>query len=134
MRLFLKLNPQWLRSNALEPYRYRWESWLCCFLLPLWLIHVAVQEKPTQQSNYLQLKINLKGNNKNRLTHIENRLVVAKRDGGEEDWEFGISRCKQLHIRWINSEVLLRSTGNCTQYPVISHMEKNMKMNNYIHN
>ena len=92
------------------------------------------RRNPHNKAIILQLKINLKGNNKNRLTHIENRLVVAKRDGGEEDWEFGISRCKQLHIRWINSEVLLRSTGNCTQYPVISHMEKNMKMNNHIHN
>ena len=36
--------------------------------------------------------------NRNRLTDIENRLVVAKGegDGGGKDWEFGISRCKLL--------------------------------------
>ena len=34
--------------------------------------------------------------NKNRLTDIEDRLVVAKGEGveGGKDWEFGISRCK----------------------------------------
>ena len=75
----------------------------------------------------LQLKTNLKGNNKN-------RLVVAKGEEGEEDWDFGISRCKQSHIRWINSKVLLHSTGDCTKYPGIGHMEKNMKMNNCMYN
>ena len=36
-------------------------------------------------------------------THIENRLVVAKGEGGESgmDWEFGDSRCKLLHLEWI---------------------------------
>ena len=34
--------------------------------------------------------------NRNRLTGIENRLVVAKREGGGRgtDGEFGVSRCK----------------------------------------
>ena len=33
------------------------------------------------------------------VTDIENRLVVARGrwDGGEMDWEFGISRCKLLY-------------------------------------
>ena len=36
-------------------------------------------------------------------------LVVAKVGGtsGGMDCEFGISRCKLLHVEWINSEVLL---------------------------
>ena len=42
-------------------------------------------------------------------------------DGGGMDWEFGISRCKLLYIGWINNKVLLYSTGNYIQYPVISH-------------
>ena len=33
--------------------------------------------------------------------------------------EFGISSCKLLYIEWINSKILLYSTGNYTQYPVI---------------
>ena len=47
------------------------------------------------------------------------------------DWEFGLSRCKLLYIEWINSKVLLYSTGNYTQYPVINHNGKDMKKNVY---
>ena len=38
----------------------------------------------------------------------ENRLVVAKGEQGRGglDWEFGASRCKVLHIKWIQSKVL----------------------------
>ena len=46
--------------------------------------------------------------------------MVAQRVGGRIDWEFGISRCKLLLIRWINYKVLLHSTGNYIQYPVIT--------------
>ena len=27
--------------------------------------------------------------------------------GGGVDWEFGVSRCKQVYIQWINNKVLL---------------------------
>ena len=60
--------------------------------------------------------------------HIQNRLVVE----GRMDWEFEISRWKVLYIRWINSKVLLYSTGNCIQCPVLNQNGKNMK-NNYIY-
>ena len=40
------------------------------------------------------------------------------------DWEFGISRCKLLFREWINSKVLLYSTGNYIQYPMIKHNGK----------
>ena len=36
------------------------------------------------------------------------------------DWEFGINRCKQLYIGRIDNKVLLYSTGNYIQYPVIN--------------
>ena len=39
------------------------------------------------------------------------------------DWEFGISRFKLVYIEWIN-KVLLCSTGNYIQYPVIKHNGK----------
>ena len=61
--------------------------------------------------------------NRNRLTDIENRLTVAKGEGGGGggmDWEFGISRSKPLYIEWMNNKVLLYSTGNYIQYPVIN--------------
>ena len=37
------------------------------------------------------------------------------------DWEFGISRFKLLYVEWINNKVLLYSTGNYIQYPMINH-------------
>ena len=40
------------------------------------------------------------------------------------DWESGVSRCKLLYIGWINNKVLLYSTGNCIQYPVINYNRK----------
>ena len=54
-------------------------------------------------------------------THrTENRLVVGKRGLGE----FGISGYKLSHIEWINSKVLLYSTGNYIQYSVINRNGK----------
>jgi len=54
--------------------------------------------------------------------------------GGREgkNWEFGISRCKLSCTGWINNKVLLYSSGNYIQYPVIDIMEKNMKKHIYV--
>lgn len=54
---------------------------------------------------------------RNRLIDTENILVVATGEGSgsEMDWEFGVSRCKLLHLEWISSKVLLYSTGNSIQ-------------------
>ena len=56
---------------------------------------------------------------------IENRLVVTKEEVGGRglDWDLGISRCRLVYIERIN-KVLLDSTGNCTQYPVLNHNGK----------
>ena len=43
------------------------------------------------------------------------------------DWEFGISRYKLLYTEWMNNKVLLYSTGNYIQYPVINHNGKEYK-------
>ena len=32
--------------------------------------------------------------------------------GSEKDWEFGISRCKLLHLEWTSNEILLYSPKN----------------------
>ena len=40
------------------------------------------------------------------------------------EWEFGIGRCKLLCIEWINFKVLLYSTENYIQYPVVNHNGK----------
>ena len=39
------------------------------------------------------------------------------------DWEFGISRYKLLYTGWVNN-MLLYSTKNCIQYPMINHNGK----------
>ena len=50
---------------------------------------------------------------KQKQTHTENRLV-AKEEGGSRgtDWEFGVRRCKFLHLEWISIEVLLKAQGS----------------------
>ena len=57
---------------------------------------------------------------------IENRLVVAKGEGvgGGMEWEVGVSRCELLYLGWMNNKVLLYSTGNYIQYPMINYNEK----------
>ena len=57
---------------------------------------------------------------------MENRLVVAKGKGGESaiDWEFEISRCKLLHLEWIDNKVLLYSTGSYSRSPGRDHDRK----------
>ena len=46
------------------------------------------------------------------------------------EWEDEVSKCKLLYIEWINNKVLLYSTGNYIQYPVINHNGKEyLKMN-----
>ena len=37
------------------------------------------------------------------------------------EWEVGASRCKLLYTEQINNKVLLYSTGNYIQYPMINH-------------
>ena len=52
--------------------------------------------------------------------------------GGGWAGSFRISRCKLFYIGWINNKVLLYSTGNYIQYPVINHNGKKYKKNVYI--
>ena len=60
---------------------------------------------------------------------------VAAGGGRGMDWEVGISRCKLVYIEWINNTVLLHSTGNYIQYPVINHSGKEYeKEHMYIYN
>ena len=54
---------------------------------------------------------------------MENGFVVVKGEMGRSgmDGEFGVSRYKLIHLEWISDEVLLYSTGNYIQSPVIKH-------------
>ena len=51
---------------------------------------------------------------------------------GGMDWKFGVSRCKLalIYIEWINNKVLIYSTGNYIQYPMINHNGKELKKKN----
>ena len=67
--------------------------------------------------------MNLSTKEKQAHRHRE-QTCGCQRVGKGLDWEFGISRCKLLYIEWINHRVLLYSTGNYIQYPVINHNGK----------
>jgi len=77
--------------------------------------HLYVESKIQHKWTYPQ--------NRNRLTDMENRLVVAKGEegGSRMNWEFGVSRCKLWYLEWISSQVLLYSTGNWVQSLGIEH-------------
>ena len=40
-----------------------------------------------------------------------------------------VSRCKPLYEEWINNKVVLYSTGNYIQYPVVNHNGKDYEKN-----
>ena len=62
---------------------------------------------------------------------LENRLVVGKGERGSGiDWEFGVNRCKLLHLEWISNETLLYNIGNYIESPVVDMMEDNMRKKN----
>ena len=54
-------------------------------------------------------------------------LVGGIRGGKGMDWEFGISRCKRLHLEWINNKVLTYGTGNYIQSSGRNHNGKQYK-------
>ena len=66
--------------------------------------------------------------NGNRL-RLREQLHGCQWSGGQEgvDWEFWISRCKLSYIEWISNKVLLYSTGNYIQNPVINYNRKEYK-------
>ena len=51
--------------------------------------------------------------NEQPLDHGEQTCGCQGGGGGSGmDWEFGVTRCKLLHLEWIRNEILLYSTGN----------------------
>ena len=46
------------------------------------------------------------------------------------DGEFGVSRCKLLHLEWLSSDFLLYSLGDSIQFPGIDHDGKEYKKKN----
>ena len=62
-------------------------------------------------------------------TAKRNCSYQREKAGGRINWKFGINRYILLYPKYINNKDLLYSTGNYTQYLVITYMEKNMKKN-----
>ena len=73
--------------------------------------------------NMTQMNLSLK-QKQTRRERTDVWLPCEKGLGGGVDWEFGVSRCKQFYIGWINNKILLYSTGNYIQYLMINHNEK----------
>ena len=57
-------------------------------------------------------------------------LPRGREQGMGRTWEFGVSRCQLLHLKWINNEVLLYSTGNYIQSLGIDNDGRWYKENN----
>ena len=49
------------------------------------------------------------------IKDMESRLVFAREEGekSEMDREFGVDRCKLVHLEHISNGAVLYSTGNC---------------------
>ena len=60
------------------------------------------------------------------IMDIESRLVFNTGEGEENvmDGEFGVGRCKQLHLDWTGNGILLHSTGNSVQSLGLEHAGK----------
>ena len=57
----------------------------------------------------------------------QTRGCQGGRGGSGVDWEVEVSRCKLLHLEWIDNEVLLYSPGNYIQSLGINHNGKEYK-------
>ena len=51
-------------------------------------------------------------------------VVKREKSGRGKAWEQGISICKLVYTEWVNNKVLLYSTGNYIQNPVIQFIWK----------
>ena len=110
---------KWSKSERQIPYDY----------------HFYVESKIWYNRIYLW--------NRNKLIDIENRLWLPRGRELEEGWigslgvaDIGIihSNNKQhLLFEWINNKVLLYSTGNFIQYPLINHNGKEYLKRMYVY-
>ena len=75
------------------------------------------------------IEMNLFTKQKQTLTDLENTLMVTKGEmwGGGINQVLGMNIQTLLYIRQITNKDLLYSTGNSTQYSVITYMRKESK-------
>ena len=53
--------------------------------------------------------------------------------GGRGEWEFGVSRCKLLHLDWLSNGVPLHSTRNYVQSLGLEHDGRQYKKKKNVH-
>ena len=74
---------------------------------------------------YNMPQMNLSMKEKQNHGHREQTGSCQGGGGGEgKDWEFGVGRCRLLHLEWINNKVLLYSTGIYNKSPGMNHNGK----------
>ena len=118
-------------QNKMTPFAATWME-----LEIIMVSEVSQKEKDKYQCYHLYVESKIWDKwtylwRRNRLTDIEDKLVNSKGWWGEVGWEFGVSRCKLLHIEQINNKVSLQITGNYIQYPVINHNVNEYFLNVY---
>ena len=62
--------------------------------------------------------------NPSHQNHAHGEQTCGCQGGGERsgmNWEFGVSRCKLLHLEWKNNDILLCSPGNYIQSLAMEH-------------
>ena len=64
---------------------------------------------------------------RDRVTDVENKLTVTRRERGGVNWEIEIDVYTLLYIKQVTNKDLLYSTGNSTQYSVMTYMGKESK-------
>ena len=115
----LKIRKSAIYSNmdATRDFHTKWSK--SKWKLNIWY-HLQVESKVWQKWTYLQ--------NRSRLLVIENRCLCLGEGGRERDglgiWSWW---WKLLHLEWINNKVLMISTGNSIECPVINHSGKEYK-------
>ena len=130
-------------NGILLSHKKQWNNAICSNMDQLEIITLKVKKDRERQTPYdITYTWNVKyvtNENRNRLTDMGNRPVVVKgvtgwrgqKAGRGMDWAFGVTRCKLLHLEWINNKVLLYITGNYIQFPVINRNGKEYK---YVYN
>ena len=103
-------------NGILLSHKKEWNNAICSNMDTTRDYHTKWSQKDVSRiSLYVEYKIWLKWTyqqERNRLTDIEKRLVVAKGEGVGEgmEWEVGVSRCKQLLLLSHFSRVRLCAT------------------------
>ena len=85
---------------------------------------IIIVSEVNPKEKYITSMWNLKYD-ANKLIHktdVENRLLVVEGNGRGTDWQFGVSRCKLVYIRWLNSKFPLYSTGNYSQHSAVINL------------